>query len=74
MGVYHLYDAHVLEVNMKKLVLAAAFAGAATAGFAGSVDDAVVEAPVVVEEATSSSSGALLPIILLVILAAAASN
>jgi hypothetical protein len=43
-----------LEVNMKKLVLAAALAGAAsTAAYAGGVAEPVME-PVVVEEQTSS--------------------
>ena len=60
---------------MKKLVLAAALAGAASHASAGSLADPIIEAPVIVEEATSSSSGIIIPIILLVIVAAAiASN
>ena len=59
---------------MKKLVLAAAFAGAASAGFAGSVADPVIEAPVVVEEAASSSAGIILPLILIALVAAAVAD
>lgn len=59
---------------MKKLVLAAAFAGAASAGFAGSVADPIIEAPVVVEEASGSSSGILVPLILLAVVLAAVAD
>ena len=59
---------------MRKLVLAAAFAGAATAGYSGSLDDPVVTEVEVVDNTGGSSSGALLPIILLVVLAAAAAS
>ncbi|QBF34111.1 hypothetical protein [Thalassococcus sp. S3] len=56
---------------MKKLVLAAAFAGAASTAFAGNIVEPVVEAPVIVEETTGSSQGILLPLLLLVLVAAA---
>ena len=59
---------------MKKLVLAAAFAGAASTAFAGNIAEPIVEAPVIVEEATSSSSGILLPLLLLVLVAAAVAS
>lgn len=59
---------------MKKLVLAAAFVGAASAGFAGSVADPVIEAPVVVEEANGSSSGIVVPLILLAVVLAAVAD
>ena len=60
-----------LEVNMKKLVLAAAMTAAASTAFAGSLAEPVIEAPVIVEEAQGSSSGILLPLILLVLVGAA---
>lgn len=60
-----------LEVIMKKLVLAAALTAAASTGFAGSLADPVIEAPVIIEEATGSSTGVLLPLVLLVVVAAA---
>jgi hypothetical protein len=63
-----------LEVNMKKLVLAAAFAGLSTAAFAGAPADPIIEAPVVVEEAASSSAGIILPLLLIAVLVAAASD
>ena len=59
---------------MKKLVLAVAFTAAASTAFAGSVSEAVIEAPVVIEEAGSSSSGILLPLILLSLVAAAVAS
>ena len=57
---------------MKKLVLAAAFAGTATAGFAGNMEEPVMEAPVIVEEtaASSSAAGVWVPLVLLAIVAA----
>jgi len=60
-----------LEVNMKKLVLAAALTGAASTAFAGNLSEPVVEAPVIIEETTGSSSGIMLPLLLLVLVAAA---
>ena len=59
---------------MKKLVLAAAFAGAASAGFAGSVADPVIEAPVIVEDTGGSSSGIIVPLILLAVVLAAVAD
>ena len=58
---------------MKKLVLAAAFSAAASAGFSGTLEGPVVEAPVIVEEtqASSSSAAVWVPLLLLAIVAAA---
>ena len=67
-----LFGARNLEVNMKKLVLAAALAGFAGTAFAGAPAEPIVEAPVVVEEAASSSAGILLPLLLVAVLIAAA--
>ena len=58
---------------MKKLVLAAALAGAASTATAGSMAEPVMEAPVVVEETQSSSSGLVLPLVLLALVAVAVS-
>ena len=63
--------AQILEVNMKKLVLAAALTAAASTAYAGNLEEPVVEAPVVVEETQGTSQGILLPLILLVVVAAA---
>jgi len=67
-----------LEDNMKKLALAAVFAGAASTAFAGSyAKDEVVMEPVVVVEDTkeaSSSAAILIPLLLLAIVAAAAAD
>ena len=57
---------------MKKLVLAAAFAGVASTAFAGAPADPIIEAPVIVEETTGTSAGIILPLILLAIVIAAA--
>ncbi|MEP3636823.1 MAG: hypothetical protein ABJN14_06110 [Paracoccaceae bacterium] len=57
---------------MKKIVLAAAFAGFAGSAFAGAPSEPQVEAPVIVEEASSSSAGILLPLLLVAVLIAAA--
>jgi hypothetical protein len=63
---------------MKKLVLAAAFAGAASTAMAGSYakDDVEMEPVVVVEEAaaSSSSAGLIIPLVVIALLAAAASD
>jgi hypothetical protein len=60
-----------LEVNMKKLVLAAVLTGAASTAFAGGMAEPVME-PVVVEEQTASSaSGVVVPLLLLLLVAAA---
>ena len=63
-----------LEVNMKKLVLAAALTAAASTAFAGAPADPVIEAPVIVEEANSTSGGIILPLLILIAVAAAVSD
>lgn len=57
---------------MKKIVLAAAFTAAATAGWAGNISEPVMEAPVIVEEtaASSSAAGIWIPLVLLAVVAA----
>ncbi len=57
---------------MKRLVLAAAFTAAATTGFAGNIEEPVIEAPVIVEEtaASSSAAGVWVPLVLLAVVAA----
>lgn len=57
---------------MKKLVMAAVFATVATTGFAGNIEEPVIEAPVIVEEtaASSSAAGVWVPLVLLAIVAA----
>lgn len=64
----------ILEVNMKKLVLAAALTAAASTAYAGNITEPVVEAPVIVEETGGSSQGIVLPLVLLVLIAAAVAN
>lgn len=59
---------------MKKLVLAAALAAAASSATAGNLSEPMVEAPVIVEEANGSSSGWVLPLILLVLVGAAVAS
>lgn len=59
---------------MKKLVLAATLAAAASTASAGNLAEPVIEAPVIVEEAQSSSSGIWLPLILLVLVGAAVAS
>jgi hypothetical protein len=63
---------------MKKIALAAAFAGAASSAFAGGMSEPVMEmAPaVVVEETKASSSGAglIIPLILIALVAVAVSS
>jgi hypothetical protein len=64
----------LLEINMKKVALAAALSFAATSAFAGGMSEPVIE-PMIVEAETSSSDGGLLiPIALLLVIAAVASN
>jgi hypothetical protein len=64
-----------LEVNMKKLVIAAAVVAAtASAAFAGTPAEPIIEAPVIVEAAEGSSQGIILPLILLVLVAAAVAS
>lgn len=62
---------------MKKIVLAAAFAGAASTAFAGNMAEPVMEMePVMVMEETaagSSANGLIIPLILVAIIAAATS-
>lgn len=63
-----------LEVNMKKLALAAALSVAASTAFAGGMVEPVME-PEVVEAATSSSAGGVIvPLLLLLVVAAVAAN
>lgn len=58
---------------MKKLALAAAFAGAITPAHAGGLNEAVME-PEVIEQASSSSGGVILPLLLLLVVAVAISS
>jgi activator of 2-hydroxyglutaryl-CoA dehydratase len=64
---------HNLEDIMKKLALAAALSVAATTGYAGTLAEPVIEAPVIVEETNASSSAAAVwvPLLILAIVAAA---
>ena len=63
---------------MKKIALAAAFAGAASTAFAGNMAAPVMEmTPVVVMEETaaaSSSAGLIIPLILLALVAVAVAD
>ena len=59
---------------MKKLVLAAAFAGAASAGFAGTVADPVIEPEVITTTTQNSSAGIVVPLIILAVLLAAVAD
>ena len=65
----------ILEVNMKKLVLAAALTGVASFASAGSLEEPAMEPEVVIEtvaeEASSSSNGLIIPLILVALIAAA---
>ena len=65
---------HILEVNMKKLVLAAALTAAASTAFAGAPAEPIIEAPVIVEETQSSSAGIIVPLILLAIVGVAVAS
>ena len=63
-----------MEFNMKKIVLAAAFAGIASTAFAGGMSEPLMEMEpvVIVEEASASSgTGAIVALILVALLAAA---
>jgi len=71
---YRRFGARKLEVDMKKLVLAAALTAAASTAFAGSVADPIIEAPVIVEETTGSSAGIIVPLIILALVLAAVSD
>ncbi|MBE0453741.1 hypothetical protein [Roseovarius autotrophicus] len=57
---------------MKKFALAAALSVAASTGYAGTLAEPVIEAPVIVEETSASSSAAAVwvPLLLLAIVAA----
>jgi len=57
---------------MKKLVLAAALSAAASTGFAGNMEEPIMEAPIIVEEtsASSSAAGIWIPLVLLAVVAA----
>ena len=57
---------------MKKIVLAAAFAGFTGSAFAGAPSEPKIEPPIVTEGAASSSAGILLPLLLVAVLIAAA--
>jgi len=71
---YRRFGARKLEVDMKKLVLAAALTAAASTAFAGSVADPIIEAPVIVEETTGSSAGIIVPLIILALVLAAVAD
>jgi hypothetical protein len=59
---------------MKKFALAAVLSVAATAGFAGGLEEPIVE-PVIIEEDTSGSNAAwVIPVILLALIGAAAAS
>jgi len=64
--------ARILEVNMKKIALAAVVVMAGTAAFAGSYVDPVVEPEVIVAHSSSSVGGIVIPLLLLLLVAAAA--
>lgn len=60
---------------MKKLVLAAAFAGAASTAFAGGLAEPVMEPEIIVEETSGTTAGGIVvPLILLALIAAVASQ
>ena len=63
-----------LEIDMKKIALAAALSVAASTAFAGGVAEPVMEPEVVAAATTSSSGGILIPLLLLVVVAAAVSS
>ena len=70
----NLIGRHLLEVNMKKLALAAALAAAASTASAGSMEEPVVE-PVIIEEDTGGSDGGwIIPVLLLALVAVAAAG
>jgi hypothetical protein len=62
-----------LEVNMKKIALAAALTVAASTAYAGGMAEPVME-PAVVEAGASSSGGVMIPLLLLLLVAAAVSS
>lgn len=63
-----------LEIDMKKIALAAALSVAASTAFAGGVAEPTME-PEVVKASTSSSAGGLVvPLLLLLVVAAAVAS
>jgi hypothetical protein len=64
----------LLEVEMKKLALAAVLSVAATAAVAGGLAEPVIEPVVIVEETASTSGGLVVPLLLLAVIAAVAAN
>ncbi len=59
---------------MKKLALAAALSVAASTGFAGGLEEPVVE-PIIIEEDTGGTNAAwIIPVVLLALVAVAAAN
>lgn len=56
---------------MKKLVIAAAFAAAASTATAGTLAEPIIEAPVIVQEVQATNKGIWLPLVLLVLVGAA---
>lgn len=70
----NLAECRKLEINMKKIALAAALSVAASTAFAGGVAEPTME-PEVVKAATSSSAGGIIvPLLLLLVVAAAVSS
>jgi len=61
----------ILEVNMKKLALAALLVVAGTAAMAGSYVDPIIEPEVIVAHSSSSVGGIVIPLLLLLVVAAA---
>ena len=57
---------NLLEVDMKKLALAALIATVGTAAMAGTLADPIIEPEIIVEHSTSSAAGIIIPILLLV--------
>jgi hypothetical protein len=67
--------AGTLEVDMKKIALAAALSVAASTAFAGGLSAPIVEPEVIVEDTSGSSAGGIVvPLILLALIAAVAAN
>lgn len=62
-----------LEVNMKKLALAAALSVAATGAFAGGMAEPAMPEEVVAAATSSSAGGVIVPLLLLLVVAAAVS-
>jgi hypothetical protein len=62
----------ILEVDMKKLALAAVLATVGTAAFASGYTTPIVEPEVVVAHSSSSVGGIVIPLLLLLVIAAVA--